>query len=336
MKKLYITLLIALMAITLSAQCFYVTVSAEIPTFPGRHDGSLTATPHGGTPPYKYVWYGDNLAFDSIVKTADTAMVGNITYKDGSRRLKGIKAGNFHLHAYDAAGAFVELDLTLRNINTGPDIAAFDREYIHHYSMIDTATEQWSVETNVYLFFTAEMDSGQITPYVRDVWLTDLHGEIVGEPNHQDYHWQWNHTAVSHTLNVHADPFSDHIIHYRMQVWGEDFKWEEQLNGLPRTEPVIDTVTVYDTLDVIKFTEVADIADFTDPVTGATFWVKNFGEYLQSSEQFEGCKVYSLTGSLVKQVNLSTEVPVSDLEKGIYLFHFKFSLGEIRQRFYIE
>ena len=95
-------------------------------------------------------------------------------------------------------------------------------------------------------------------------------------------------------------------------------------------------VTVYDTLDVIKFTEVADIADLIDPITGSKYRVKNYGDYLMTSEEFIECRVYNLTGSLVKKVNLSTEISVSDLEKGILLFYFKFLPGEIVQRFYIE
>ena len=57
---------------------------------------------------------------------------------------------------------------------------------------------------------------------------------------------------------------------------------------------------------------------------------------MSTSELFDGCSVYDLSGSLIKIVTLSTEVPVNDLQSGIYLFKFIIGSAEIVQRFYIE
>jgi hypothetical protein len=87
---------------------------------------------------------------------------------------------------------------------------------------------------------------------------------------------------------------------------------------------------------VIKFTEVAEKATLINPVTQDAIWVKNFGDYLRTSESFDVCKVYNLTGSVVRQISNETDIPVSDLDTGIYIFHLEFGSAEIVQRFYIK
>ena len=69
---------------------------------------------------------------------------------------------------------------------------------------------------------------------------------------------------------------------------------------------------------VIKFTEVADIASVADPISGTTIEVRNYRDYLLTNKQFNECTVYTLTGSVLKQINLSNEVPVSDLDSGMF------------------
>jgi hypothetical protein len=104
------------------------------------------------------------------------------------------------------------------------------------------------------------------------------------------------------------------------------------------TETVYDTITVTirDTLNVIRFTELDCEVTLTDPLQGLSLEVRNNGDYLSTNVMFDDCYVYDLTGSLIKIINLNTEIPVNDLESGIYLFRFIIGSAEIVQRFYIE
>lgn len=97
-----------------------------------------------------------------------------------------------------------------------------------------------------------------------------------------------------------------------------------------------DPETAIDTVEVIKFTEVAEEATLINPVTGATIWVKYFGDFIRTSESFDLCKVYNITGSVVRQVNNKTDIPVSDMQTGIYIFYLEFGPAKIIQRFYIQ
>jgi hypothetical protein len=97
-----------------------------------------------------------------------------------------------------------------------------------------------------------------------------------------------------------------------------------------------DPETAMDTVEVIRFTEVAEEATLINPVTKTAIWVKNFGAFIRTSEAFDLCKVYNITGSVVRRVNHETDIPVSDLETGIYIFYLEFGAAEIIQRFYIQ
>ncbi len=94
--------------------------------------------------------------------------------------------------------------------------------------------------------------------------------------------------------------------------------------------------SMVDTVEVIKFTEVADEATLINPVTQATIWVKNYGEYIRTSETFSECYVYDITGSIKGIYSNEIDIPVDHLETGIYIFAFKFGSTKIVQRFYIE
>jgi len=121
---------------------------------------------------------------------------------------------------------------------------------------------------------------------------------------------------------------------YNISEYGKSDGWiqvEYVLNG--NGNP---TETVIDTVEVIKFLEVADEATLINPVTQATIWVKNYGDYIRTSESFDVCKIYNITGSVVKQVNQSSEIPIIDIPTGVYVIHFEFGSAEIVQRFFIE
>ncbi len=160
-----------------------------------------------------------------------------------------------------------------------------------------------------------------------------------------------NRTVVEYVLNGNGDP-ADYMYIWEFEGWQYRTAYQDTLTGLAAgnyTLVVIDLIGCTDTLqlilagqpyvdtvEVIKFTEVAEEAVLINPVTQATIWVKNFGDYIRTSESFDLCKVYNMTGSVVRQVDNDTDIPVSDLETGIYIFCLEFGRAEIVQRFYIK
>jgi hypothetical protein len=160
-----------------------------------------------------------------------------------------------------------------------------------------------------------------------------------------------NQATIEYVLNGNGSPI-DYSYIWDFEGWKYSVGYNDTLTGLGAgdyTLVVIDTIGCSDTLqvtlegqsvvdivEVIKFTEVANTATLVNPVTEADIKVINYGEYIEPSETFEICRVYNITGSVVKQANDDTKISVNDLAEGIYLFYFKFGSAEILQRFYIE
>jgi hypothetical protein len=162
--------------------------------------------------------------------------------------------------------------------------------------------------------------------------------------------WIW----VEYVLYGSGDP-NEYAFIWEHNGWETNTGFQDTLSGLGAgkyTLEVVDTVgctgtvmislyepspeTAIDTVEVIKFLEVADEATLINPVTQATIWVKNYGDFIRASESFDLCKVYNMTGSIIKQVSNKTDIPVSDLQTGIYIFYLKFGQAKIVQRFYIK
>jgi hypothetical protein len=315
MKQLFTTLLIALAAVTLSAQELSVQIDSITPNLcGGGNNACIHATVSGGTAPYSYTWTRG---------TEDPIIVGH------EEDVCGLVEGFYFLTAVDANSDEVKADAIV----------------------VDPA--QTTVSVNASQLSAIGANDGSLT-------VTYVEG---GSGNWQDFTYEWTNEQgwIKQGMSIELLPAGIYYLTIHDEVGCKNAFPDPFVLTQPDPEPVLvyDTIavfdttfvtetvtvfdttfvteifTVYDTIDVIKFTEVAEIASLTDPVSGASFWVKNFGDHLEASEPFVECKVYSITGSLVKQVNSSTEVPVGDLS-GIYLFYFKFTTAEIMQRFYIE
>jgi hypothetical protein len=162
--------------------------------------------------------------------------------------------------------------------------------------------------------------------------------------------WIW----VEYILNGNGDP-DDYLFVWKHNGWETSTSYQDTLSGLSAgayTLVVIDTVgctdtvntsltepapeTVIDTVEVIKFTEVADEATLIDPVTGSTIKVMNYGSIIRTSDTFSDCHVYDITGSVKGIYSNDLEIPVDHLRTGIYIFAFKFGSTKIVQRFYIQ
>jgi hypothetical protein len=142
-------------------------------------------------------------------------------------------------------------------------------------------------------------------------WKAELAGDVlVGIPIDEALNWIFHYTITDTATDV---------VHY-------DFY------SLFKTDPL----NTKSSAQRIIFTEVENEATLTDPITEEEITVTKYGDFIRTSESFDVCKVYNLTGRLVKQINLKTVVPVNDLEPGIYLFYFKFQPGEIVKKFYIQ
>ena len=158
--------------------------------------------------------------------------------------------------------------------------------------------------------------------------------------------------TIEYVLNGNGNPH-DFSYNWEHNGWTIFTGYQDTLTGLGAGDYVLtitdtlgctDTALVtllgpeqlYDTVEVIKFLEVADEATLINPVTQATIWVKYFGDYIQTSESFDLCNVYNITGSVVKQVKNETHISVSDLQTGIYIFSLEFGSAEIVQRFLIQ
>ncbi len=159
---------------------------------------------------------------------------------------------------------------------------------------------------------------------------------------------------VEYVLNGNGNP-EDYQFTYDHNGWKYSTGYQDTISGLEAGDYILvvtdtlgctDTIhtslsepdpeTVIDTVEVIKFTEVADEATLINPITQATIWVKNYGDYIRTSETFSECYVYDITGSVKGIYSNEIEIPVDHLETGIYIFAFKFGSTKIVQRFYIE
>jgi len=289
MKKLYTTLIVALMAIGASAQ-MTVTVDAiiEDPCVGGNR-GAIEITVTGGTPGYEFNWEGP---FGLVRDTED---------------IYNLPGGDWDLSVRDTLGNTVIQSIFVP-IASGMLTATILSEY-------DPLSYKYNIS-----------EYGKSDGWIQVEYV--LNG--IGNPN--DYQFIWEHNGWE-TSTGYQDTISGLGAGEYTLVVTDTVGCTDTANFvLTQPEPE----TVIDTVEVIKFTEVATEATLTDPITAEEITVTNYGEFIRTSASFDVCKVYNLTGSLVKQVNVETDVSVNDLEPGVYLFYFKFQPAEIVQKFYIE
>ena len=191
--------------------------------------------------------------------------------------------------------------------------------------------------------------TGMLTSSVESTYGPLSHKYNISEYGKSDG-WIW----VEYVINGNGYP-KDYQFVWEHNGWETRTEFHDTLSELEPGEytlVVIDSVgctdtvnffmtqpgpeTAIDTVEVIKFLEVADEATLTNPVTQTTIWVKNYGEYIKTSETFSECYVYDIIGSIKGIYSNEIEIPVDHLETGIYIFAFKFGSAKIVQRFYIE
>ena len=167
--------------------------------------------------------------------------------------------------------------------------------------------------------------------------LTSYELSHYGEYNISEYGkldgWIW----VEYVLNGNGYP-EDYTFEYEYNDLDTNLGFQDTLSGLGAGEftlVITDTVGCTDTILLILL-QPDDETTMINPVTETDIKVTNYGDYILTSETFDICRVFNMTGSVVKQVNDDTNIPVSDLSGGIYLFYLKFGSAEIVQRFYIE
>ena len=98
-------------------------------------------------------------------------------------------------------------------------------------------------------------------------------------------------------------------------------------------EKVYDTIKIVmiDSVEVLFFTVVSNIAEVEDGIT-----ISHYGTYLQLSEEYLQCWVYSTPGTLVKFSTSSKNIYINDLQAGIYIFKFRFLSSTLTQRIFIQ
>ena len=191
--------------------------------------------------------------------------------------------------------------------------------------------------------------SGMLTSTVISEYGDLSHMDNISEYGKSDG-WIW----IEYIINGNGDP-DDYSFIWDHEGWKYSTDYQDTLSGLSAGDYILvitDTVgctdtlhtflsepdpeTAIDTVEVIKFLEVADEATLINPVSGATIKVTNFGSIIRTSETFYECYVYDITGSVKGIYSNEIEIPVDHLETGIYIFAFKFGPTKIVQRFYIE
>jgi hypothetical protein len=322
MMKLFALFLLAIVGVTMSAQEFSIQIDSVTPNrCGGGNDACIHVTLTGGTAPYSFTW---------------TRGIENPVIVSNEEDPCGLIEGFYFLKVYDADSLLAE--------TYDPVIVIDPVQIIVSYSI----SRYGDFEVSAY--------------GAHDGYIMITYGK-GGTGNWMDFTYKWTNEQgwTKQTGNIISNlPAGTYFLTVYDQsgcknpipVMGDPSPFiltqpgpETLIDTVPVYDtiifevmvPVYDTtlVTVYDTTEVIRFTEVAEVATLYDPVSGATFSIKNFGDHLESSEPFVECKVYNLRGSLVRQVNSSTEVPVGELS-GIYLFYFRFGAVEIVQRFLIE